>query len=94
MPFGLINTLATFQAFINQALRGLVDDFCVIYLDDILIFSHIKEEHQVYLELIIEYLCQVELYANPKKCEFFKTKLEYLEFIINKNGLQMNLAYI
>jgi hypothetical protein len=36
---GLTNTPATFQAYINQALRGLVDDFCIVYLDDILVFS-------------------------------------------------------
>ena len=94
MPFELTNTPATFQAFINQVLRGLVDDFYVIYLDDILIFSRIKEEHQAHLELIIKYLCQMELYANPKKYEFFKIELEYLEFIINKNGLRMDPAHI
>jgi hypothetical protein len=39
VPIGLTNTPATFQAYINQALRGLVDDFCIVYLDDILVFS-------------------------------------------------------
>jgi len=42
---GLINVLATFQAYINKALQGLVDDFCIVYLDDILVFSKTKEEH-------------------------------------------------
>ena len=45
VPFKLINAPATFQVFINQALRELVDDFYMIYLDDILIFSYIKEKH-------------------------------------------------
>ena len=94
MSFELTNASATFQAFINQALRELVDDFCVIYFNNILIFSCIKEEHQAHLKLIIEYLYQVKLYANSKKCKFFKTKLEYLGFIINKNGLWMNPACI
>ena len=66
----------------------------MIYLDDIFIFSRIEEEHQAHLELVIECLHQMELYANPKKCEFFKTELKYLEFIINKNGLQMDPACI
>ena len=92
--FELTNISATFQAFINWALRGLVDDFYVIYLNGILIFSHIEEEHQAYLELVIKHLHQMELYTNSKKCEFFKTELKYLKFIINKNDLWMNLACI
>ena len=56
MPFKLTNISATFQAFINQVLRGLVDDFYMVYLDNILIFSRIKEEYQVHLELVIKYL--------------------------------------
>ncbi|EED18971.1 gag/polymerase/env polyprotein, putative [Talaromyces stipitatus ATCC 10500] len=51
MPFGLTNAPAAFQGYINQALRGLVDDFCIIYLDDILIFSKTKEEHTEHLRL-------------------------------------------
>ena len=49
MPFGLTNAPATFQGYINQALRGLVDDFCIVYLDDILIFSKTREEHTQHL---------------------------------------------
>ena len=94
MPFGLTNAPATFQAYINRALRGLVDDFCVVYLDDILVFSKSEEEHYQHLELVIERLRQAELYANPKKCEFFKSELDYLGFIINKDGLRMDPARI
>lgn len=56
MPFSLTNALATFQVYINRALRGLVDDFCVVYLDDILIFSKSEEEHYEHLKLVIKRL--------------------------------------
>ena len=46
---GLTNSPATFQAYINKALHGLVDNFCIVYLDDILIFSKTKEEHDQHL---------------------------------------------
>ena len=49
VPFGLTNAPATFQAYINKALKGLVDDFCIIFLDDILIFSKTKKEHDQHL---------------------------------------------
>jgi transposase InsO family protein len=94
LPFGLTNAPATFQAYINRALRGLVDDFCIVYLDDILIFSKSEEEHYQHLELVIERLRRAELYANPKKCEFFKAELEYLGFLVNENGLRMDPSRI
>ena len=75
MPFGLTNVPATFHAYINRALRGLVDDFCIVYLDDILIFSQSEEEHQWHLELIYKRLRQAELYAKPFKCTFYKESI-------------------
>src|SRR5271156_4295577 len=51
---GLTNAPAAFQAYINQALRGLVDDFCIVYLDDILIFSKTEEEHAGHLRLVCD----------------------------------------
>jgi hypothetical protein len=90
MPMGLTNAPATFQSYINRALRGYVDDFCVVYLDDILIFSRTPEEHQHHLELVLERLRQAELYANVKKCSFFRDELEFLGFIINQDGVKMD----
>ena len=90
IPFGLTNAPATFQAYINRALRGLVDDFCIVYLDDILIFSQSKEEHQRHLQLVCERLRQAELYAKPSKCAFYKESIEFLGFVISKDGIQMD----
>src|SRR5205809_7668612 len=94
MSFDLINTSVIFQVYINHALHRLVDDFCVVYLDDILVFFKIKEEHYKHLELVIEYLQQAELYMNFKKYDFFKTEVKYLDFLVNKNSLCMNLSCI
>jgi hypothetical protein len=94
MPFGLTNAPATFQAYINNTLRGLVDVFCIVYLDDILIFSRTPEEHMKHLELVIERLHRAELYANPKKCEFFQPELEFLGFLVNKEGIRMDPARV
>ncbi len=90
MFFNLINTLMIFQVYINYILYDLVDDFYIIYLDNILVFFKIKKEYYQYLELIIKCLWHAELYTNFKKYDFFKTEVKYLDFLINKNNLCMN----
>ena len=92
--FNLTNVLTIFQVYINHVLHDLVDDFYIVYLDDILVFSKSEEEHYQYLQLIIKCLWCTELYANFKKCEFFKLKVKYLDFLINKNDLCMNLSCV
>ena len=90
MPFGLTNAPAAFQSYINQALRGLVDDFCIVYLDDILIFSRTEEEHAEHLRLVCDRLRTAELYAKPSKCQFFQKEMEFLGFIIDEQGVRMD----
>src|SRR5437868_3222539 len=94
VSFDLINVSIIFQVYINHALHDLVDDFCIVYLDNIFVFSKSEEEHYQHLQLIIKHLQHAELYANLKKCEFFKSEIKYLDFLINKNNLCMNLSCI
>ena len=54
MPFGLTNTLATFQVYIDDCLRPYIDDFAVCDLDDILIYSTNKEEHEEHVRKVLE----------------------------------------
>src|SRR5436190_20758017 len=90
VSFDLTNASAIFQVYINCALCDLVDDFCIVYLDNILVFLKSEEEHYQHLQLIIECLCHTELYINLKKCEFFKTEVKYLDFLVNEKSLHMN----
>ena len=90
MPFGLANAPATFQAYINRALVGLVDVTCVVYLDDILIFSETPADHWRHVKEVLQRLRQFQLYANRKKCEFFTTRVEYLGFIVSTAGVEMD----
>lgn len=89
MPFGLANAPATFQAYINHALGDLLDCICVVYLDDILIYSENEDEHTLHVRMVLERLRQYKLYANPKKC-FFRTKeIDFLGFIVTPDGVRM-----
>ena len=90
MPFGLTNAPATFQAFIQDTLRDLLDITCVVYIDDILIFSKNQADHDVHVQQVLERLQAAGLYANAKKCEFDKSQVEYLGYLVGADGIKMN----
>jgi len=89
MPFGLCNAPATFQQYINEALAGLVDVCCVIYLDDILIYSENVEEHTDHVRQVLERLRRYKLFVNLKKCEFNTQQVEFLGFVVSTSGVAM-----
>jgi transposase InsO family protein len=90
MPFGLANAPATFQTYINHALVGLVDTICVVYLDDILIYSRKGEDHPQLVRRVLERLREWGLYVNLSKCDFGINTVSFLGFIIGPKGVQMD----
>ena len=94
VSFNLTNISVIFQVYINCVLYDLIDNFCIVYFDDILVFLKSEEEHYQHLQLVIKHLCHTELYVNSKKCEFFKTEVKYLDFLVNEKSLYMNFFYI
>ena len=94
MSFDLINTSVIFQTYINKILTELLNDFCVVYLNDILIFFVEKTDYINHMKQILERLRKFKLYASLKKCEFFITKVNFLEFIIFIKSVSMNSSRI
>ena len=90
MPFGLTNAPATFQTLMNNILRDLLDECVVAYLDDILIYSKTKEEHEQHLRTVLQRLIDNKLFGKLSKSVFFTDKLEYLGHIISADGIQPN----
>lgn len=70
MPFELANAPATFQSYINRALSDLLDFYCVVYLDNILIYSNSEQEHILYVRMILDRLRKYGLYCKQSKCAF------------------------
>jgi hypothetical protein len=70
MPFSLTNAPAQFQAYMNEALAGLVDITCIVYLDDVLIFSDTEKEHVEHVKEVLERLRKAKLYVKLSKCEW------------------------
>jgi hypothetical protein len=87
MPFGLTNAPATFQSYIHQALGGMLDQFCITYLNDILIFSRTREEHTKHIRLVLEKLRATQLYYKPSKCSFYKDQVEFLGYMVTREGI-------
>ena len=74
LPFGLTNAPATFMHLMHQTFRPLLDDFVLVFLDDILIYSKTLEEHERHVRRVLEMLRKEKLYAKESKCEFFKDR--------------------
>lgn len=94
LPMGLTNAPATFQAYMQKALAGLVDNICIVYLDDIVIYSQSAEEHEKHLRMVTDRLSEYKLYTKPSKCAFFQTRIEFLGFIVGTDGIQMDLERV
>ena len=91
MFFGLTNSPATFQTMMNDLFRELVTEgSVVVYLDDILIFTESVEQHREVTRRVLRILEENRLFLKPSKCEFEKTKVEYLGVIISHNSVEMD----
>ena len=74
----------------NGIFNKYLDQFVLIFIDDILIYSKTEEEHQQHLQIVLQTLREHELYANLEKCEFFKTEIHYLGHVISKDGIAVD----
>lgn len=91
MPMGLTNAPATFQRMMESVLRPFLTDFCMVYLDDIIVYSRTEEEHVEHIITILKALHEHGLKIKPKKCELFRTKIKFLGHIIDVSDGEVQL---
>ena len=94
MSFELANASVTFQTYIHDALKEYLDQFVMMYLNDILIFFRKIEQHANHVRMILEKLRKYNLHAKLFKCLFDKFEIEFLEFILTSTDIRMNSSRI
>jgi hypothetical protein len=89
MSFGLTNAPAYFMYFMNKVFMEYLDKFVVVFIDGILIFSKMEEEHEKHLRMVLGKLRSNQLYAKFSKCEFWLTEVAFLEHVISVGGISV-----
>ncbi|GJU05754.1 putative reverse transcriptase domain-containing protein [Tanacetum coccineum] len=94
MPFSLTNAPAVFMDLMNMVCKPYLDRFVIVFIDDILIYSKSRKEHEGHLKLILNLLKKEELYAKFSKCEFWLSKVQFLGHVIDSEGIHVDPAKI
>ncbi|GJR19767.1 putative reverse transcriptase domain-containing protein [Tanacetum coccineum] len=94
MPFGLTNAPAVFMDLMNRVCKPYLDKFIIVFIDDILIYSKDKKEHEEHLKAILELLKKEKLYAKFSKCEFWIPRVQFLGHVIDSRGIHVDPAKI
>ncbi|GKC05756.1 putative reverse transcriptase domain-containing protein, partial [Tanacetum coccineum] len=90
MSFGLTNAPAVFMDLMNRVCKPHLDKFVIVFIDDILIYSKSKQEHEKHLKIILELLEKEELYAKFSKCEFWIPKVQFFGHVIDNKGIHVD----
>ncbi|GKA66535.1 putative reverse transcriptase domain-containing protein [Tanacetum coccineum] len=94
MPFGLTNVPAVFMDLMNRVCKPYLEKFVIVFIDDIMIYSKNKQEHEEHLKLILELLKKEQLYTKFSKCEFWILKVQFLGHVIDSQGIHVDPAKI
>ncbi len=88
MPFGLVNALATFQRLMNDILRDYLRKFCLVYLDDIIIYSKSLKDYKRHVRKVLQAIRSAGLKLKPAKCKWFKQEITFLGHKIGVNRIR------
>ncbi|CAA0811504.1 Uncharacterized mitochondrial protein AtMg00860, partial [Striga hermonthica] len=90
MPFGLSNAPAVFMDLMNRIFHPYLDQFVIVFIDDILIYSKSQKEHEEHLRVVLGTLRREKLFAKFSKCEFWLQRVSFLGHVITQAGIEMD----
>ncbi|KAA3484268.1 DNA/RNA polymerases superfamily protein [Gossypium australe] len=90
MPFGLTNALAAFMDMMNRVFQPYLDQFVVVFIDDILVYSRTEEEHDSHLRVVLQILREKQLYAKSSKYEFWLKEVTFLGHVVSAEGIRVD----
>ena len=90
MLFGLTNAPVALMDLMNRVFRPYVDQFFMVFIDDILLYSNDRDNHDTHLRVVLETLRKERLYAKLSKCEFWLREVSFLGRIVSKEGIRVN----
>ena len=94
MPFGVTNAPGVFMDYMNRIFHPYLDSFVVVFIDDILVYSKTREEHEEHLKIVLQTLRDQQLYTKLSKCEFCLDKVSFLGHVISQGGIALDLSKI
>ncbi|KAL9267493.1 Transposon Ty3-I Gag-Pol polyprotein-like protein [Drosera capensis] len=94
MPFGLTNTPATFCTLMNNVFQPFLNQFVVVYLDDIVVYSKTLEDHVEHLRQVFQVLRENELYVKREKCSFAQEETTFLGHVVGKGRIMMDKSKV
>ena len=90
MPFRLTNAPAAFMDLMHWVFQPYLDQFVVVFVDDILIYSQLEEEHEDHLRIVLQALKEHQLYAKFNKCEFWLIEVRFLGHVVSTSGVSVD----
>ena len=94
MPFGLTNAPATFMNMMNRVFCPYLDQFVVVFIDDILVYSKDAQEHENHLRIVLQTLRENQVFAKLSKCDFWLKEVSFLGHFVSAEGIRVDLVKI
>ena len=94
MPFGLTNAPTAFMDLMNRVFRPFLEQFVIVFIDDVLVYSRSEEEHEQHLRVVLQTLREHMLFAKFSKCEFWLERVQFLGHVITDVGIQVDPAKV
>ena len=94
MPFGLTNAPAAFMDLMHRIFRPYLDQFVVVFVDDILIYSRSEAEHRKHLRITLQLLRNHQLYAKFSKCDFWRDEVKFMGHVVSQGGISVDPAKV